>query len=108
MDEQIDKYEFTATLPFAGGPKKFLNKFVNSENPVKPVYHISTNLIISTLQQAFSISSIIRQKSKFQNGCFKKTKHGKFTKNKPFLSLISTRNSIRKVQTIGYVSYDFN
>ena len=104
MDEQIDKYEFTATLPFAGGPKKFLN----SENPVKPVYHISTNLIISTLQQALSISSIIRQKSKFQNGCFKKTKRGKFTKNKPFLSLISTRNSIRKVQTIGYVSYDFN
>ena len=102
MDEQIDKYEFTATLPFAGGPKKFLNKFVNSENPVKPVYHISTNLIISTLQQAFSISSIIRQKSKFQNGCFKKTKRN--FPNKRFLSLISTRNSIRKVQTIGYVS----
>ena len=28
--------------------------------------------------------SVIRQKGKFENGCFKKTKHAKFPKNKHF------------------------
>ena len=32
------------------------------------------------------ILSVIRQKGEFQNGCFKKTKHAKFSKNEHFLS----------------------
>ena len=37
-----------------------------------------------------SNSSVIRQKGESQNGCFKKTKHFKFSEKRTFLTPIST------------------
>ena len=35
---------------------------------------------------ALHILSVIRQKGKFQNGCFKKTKNGKFSEKQTYLT----------------------
>ena len=37
-------------------------------------------------RMSFCQSSVIRQKSESQNGCFKKTKHAKFSKKRTFLT----------------------
>ena len=39
------------------------------------------------LHKGHTISSVIRQKGESQNGCFKKTKHAKFSEKRTFLTI---------------------
>ena len=39
-----------------------------------------------TLTVSYGISLVVRQKSESQNGCFKKTKHVKFSEKRTFLT----------------------
>ena len=51
----------------------------------------SRNLDFSIIQlpffdSSYDLSSVIRQKGESQNGCFKKTKHAKFSEKRTFLT----------------------
>ena len=53
-------------------------------DPIESNYNIMmTNKVDSRI---FDQSSVIRQKGESQNGCFKKTKHVKFSEKRAFLT----------------------
>ena len=56
------------------------------------------------MQYDFRTSSVIRQKGKFQNGCFKKTKHAKFSEKRTFLTpwYAHVRVCIRGVRKVRF------
>ena len=49
--------------------------------------------------------SVIRQKGEFQNGCFKKTKHAKFSEKRTFLTPLYTH--VRVHLPILFITYAF-
>ena len=51
-------------------------------------------------------SSVIRQKGKSQNGCFKKTKHAKFSEKRTFLTprYAHVRNNFQEIIANGFDS----
>ena len=56
-------------------------------NPFSVPFQFSKSLFSCLFFDFFLlISSVIRQKSEFQDGCFKKTKHVKFSEKPTFLS----------------------
>ena len=50
-----------------------------------------------TLTVSYGISLVVRQKSESQNGCFKKTKHVKFSEKRTFLTP-DTHTYVRNVR----------
>ena len=60
-----------------------------------------TKLFFEDISSEYQISSVIRQKAEFQNGCFKKTKLARFSENELFYPLIRTRIFINNVGNFG-------
>ena len=67
------KYQIVATVSF------FETIFDSSFKPLHRAFNNGRRDVCSSLP---IISSVIRQKRKSQNGCFKKTKHAKFSEKK--------------------------
>ena len=84
---QFPFLETNASLSFG---RHFLSCFTaplfSSVKKIEEVNHGFNKFIL------WIVSSVIRQKGESQNGCFKKTKHAKFSKKRTFLTPWYARN----------------